>query len=108
MLSYGWNDICRFVSTGRIHGGTEREKLQYHGSEDADEDMVSADTPTSTPATPVFQSTPASQVVDEDFTTLEWRTMALGWRDFQHDLRYAAQSGVRVWRMKVCVLTSGS
>lgn len=46
--------------------------------------------------------------VDNDFTAAEWRTIALGWRDFQEDLRHAAQLGVRVWRMKVCVLATRS
>jgi hypothetical protein len=45
---------------------------------------------------------------DDPFTIVEWQTMALGWRDFQADLRYAAQNGVRVWRMKVAVIASAA
>ena len=42
----------------------------------------------------------------EDFAIAEWQTMSLGWRDFQTDLHHAAVCGVRVWRMKVCVVTT--
>ena len=58
----------------------------------------------STPTTPAAHSNDG----DEDFSIAEWQIIALGWRDFQNDLRYAAQAGVRVWRMKVCVITSES
>ncbi|KAJ9614001.1 hypothetical protein H2200_002137 [Cladophialophora chaetospira] len=75
-----------------------------------DEDMVDVEasmspSPSSTPET---WTTPPSCKDAEDFTAAEWQTIALGWRDFQNDLRLAAQSGVRVWRMKVCVLTMAS
>ncbi|KIW62664.1 hypothetical protein PV04_10819 [Phialophora macrospora] len=65
-----------------------------------DEHTAAATTTSST-----FVQNPAIGKKSEDFTIPEWQTMALGWRDFQNDLRYAAQSGVRVWRMKVCVIT---
>ncbi|KIW93136.1 uncharacterized protein Z519_05741 [Cladophialophora bantiana CBS 173.52] len=50
----------------------------------------------------------ASRNDPDDFTEADWQTIALGWRDFQNDLCHAARMGVRVWRMKVCVITAGS
>ncbi|EXJ54431.1 hypothetical protein A1O7_09770 [Cladophialophora yegresii CBS 114405] len=80
-------------NAGRVNGRVER-----------DEDMTDANTSASTTTTSAFARNSAKSKGHEDFTIPEWQTVALGWRDFQNDLRYAAQSGVRVWRMKVCVI----
>ncbi|ETI20477.1 hypothetical protein G647_08514 [Cladophialophora carrionii CBS 160.54] len=81
-------------NAGRVDQEVERAK-----------DMTDVNTPASATTTPTFAPNEAKSKEPEDFTIPEWQTMALGWRDFQNDLRYAAQSGVRVWRMKVCVIT---
>ncbi|KIW25357.1 uncharacterized protein PV07_08542 [Cladophialophora immunda] len=56
-------------------------------------------------------SSPGSPVLGhdlDDFTEEEWRVIALGWRDFQNDLRHAARMGMRIWRMKVCVVVAAA
>ena len=110
------------MSAGRVQAGSghvdsaEDESNfgdQYQGAGyDHDHDMTDiageAPTPTST-LTPSNPATPNAAFKDsEDFTNAEWQTIALGWRDFQNDLRHAARLGVRVWRMKVCVIAMSS
>ena len=95
------------TTAGEGQAGRQGAEKEGQGGE-CDEDMLDVDTPASMPATPVFPTPPTLSEDSEDFTDAEWQTIALGWRDFQNDLRHAAQSGVRVWRMKVCVLTTVS
>ena len=52
----------------------------------------------------VMQNTAKSKGPDVDFPTHQWQVIAVGWRDFQNDLRDAPRRGVKVWRMKVCVV----
>ncbi|KIX05097.1 uncharacterized protein Z518_05969 [Rhinocladiella mackenziei CBS 650.93] len=73
VFSYGWNDTCRFISSGRF---------DYYDRTAGTEVGIPRDNAQST-------------IVN---------TMMLGWGDFQDDLRHAAQTGVRVWRMKVGVV----
>lgn len=79
--------------------------------DDDDDDEEMADVPAmTTPAAATQTSLPTRSrtqplpAEEEDFTIPQWQTMALGWRDFQTDLRHAAKMGVRVWRMKVGVV----
>ncbi len=104
----------RVISTGRAlpDGRKEYQNGSLEGEQDVveeehDEDMMDVETPTSTPTTRAVSSpSTLDRDSEELFTATEWQTVALGWRDFQNDLRFAAQSGVQVWRMKVCVLTT--
>ncbi|OAL36746.1 hypothetical protein AYO20_04078 [Fonsecaea nubica] len=88
----------------RDHTVADREMLDATSHLPAPQ--VSLSNPTraehSSPANPA----PRSNV--DDFTEEEWRVIALGWRDFQNDLRHAARMGTRVWRMKVGIITASS
>ncbi|KAI1612982.1 hypothetical protein EDD36DRAFT_252180 [Exophiala viscosa] len=100
VFSYGWNDVVCFISTGRFE---THEQTKYNGNgytegvtqqEDNDVDMEGV----------VMQKTVKSKGPDVDFPTHQWQVIGAGWRDFQNDLRDAARKGVKVWRMKVCVV----
>lgn len=148
IFSYGWNDSCRFISSGltelcnNTNGNASDQDSQCgdaaaplpstHAQEAANEletEMDIDDTPTanmdtnlpqqssllsptSTPSFPPSDpttTTPAAMPtavakLNADFDEEQWANIKLGWRDFQDDLREAARMGVKVWRMKVCVL----
>ncbi|KIX96628.1 uncharacterized protein Z520_07894 [Fonsecaea multimorphosa CBS 102226] len=91
-------------------------QCQTGGADDGDSsdcEMTDAmsDLPGSAKPTLAESSSPPSPTLErglDDFTEEDWRVTALGWRDFQHDLRHAARTGTRVWRMKVCVVTAAA
>lgn len=66
VLSYGWNDICRFIFNDDL------ENANVHAKKGT-----------------VFE---------------DWQYRRIGWSTFQDDLKNAALQGVRIWRMKVCVV----
>ena len=117
VFSYGWNDTCRFVSSGlpNSDGMTLRdaEDVAQPGCEtrgDTDVEM-GTDVPAADTETAGSTTKPQSTLhikpgisVNCDFRPEQWRIIGLGWRDFQNDLRHAARMGVHVWRMKVGVL----
>lgn len=88
LFSYGWNDQCRFLTSGLAELGNRI------GQED---DAVNKATNKKTAAN--------GKKNKDDFDLEQWAFVKLGWRDFQTDLAEAARLGVKVWRMKVCVLT---
>lgn len=139
IFSYGWNDRCRFVSSGltEMCNNTDKQDSQGGGDDAAQEpdvglasemDVDDQNTPSvnegmskpqqlsppKTATTPGPDSnidpstflTTAAAIAKEnaDFDEEQWASIKLGWRDFQDDLREAARMGVKVWRMKVCVL----
>lgn len=101
----------RFVSTGRSQTSTgfgnttEEAQVGQENLQEQDEDMLDVETSVSSSLAIRSKESRPSTTHGEDFTVPEWQTIALGWRDVQNDIRHAAQSGVRVWRMKVCVVT---
>lgn len=128
ILSYGWNDRCRFISSGLTQRGSNEyngqqnpdahtvedtpdpEAMDVDGAppaEDAETNHAKESTPSAGAAVPALAAASMAASVaaqNTDFDEEQWNTIKLGWRDFQHDLRDAARMGVRVWRMKVCVL----
>ncbi|KAK5053210.1 hypothetical protein LTR84_002184 [Exophiala bonariae] len=118
ILSYGWNDRCRFIPSGLTQLMSNDE--QSHGEQPSSDAPTTNGTPDPEAmdiddAEPPFQDTElnnghaaesaaAIAAQNADFDQEQWNTIKLGWRDFQHDLREAARMGVRLWRMKVCVL----
>ena len=128
MLSYGWSDVSRFVTLGRIgagagagvgagsvYEGEEEEDSNFGDGEEYDDDLempdMMPDFPSDAPtaaqsSSPVTAKSTTKKA--EDITDAEWQVVALGWRDFQADLRAAARMGVRVWRTKVCVVATSA
>lgn len=136
LVSYGWNDRCRFISSGLTDVGSNEptEENSDVPSAEVDPDpeaeaeaeamdydehapppppppspILSLDSPSSpvlAAATPITAAAEAASIAEQnaDFDEEQWASIKLGWRDFQYDLREAARMGVRVWRMKVCVL----
>ncbi|RVX65840.1 hypothetical protein B0A52_10297 [Exophiala mesophila] len=91
MFSYGWNDTCRFVSSGLQELAVQDKirKLRAINGEDGHEtyqDLID-------PRREKWEPEPE-----------QWQYIRLGWADFQNDVTHAARLGVSVWRMKVCVL----
>lgn len=79
VLSYGWSDQVRFVSTGRL----ENRDLPAPDAAGGAQGQV-------------------------DFHTDQAGFVNLGWIQFHHDLVHAALNGVRIFRMKVGVLALAS
>lgn len=139
LLSYGWNDRCRFISSGLTDVGnnepTEENSDAQSGEVDADAEAtddddhapppppppsptlsadlfdpkdsnLSIDPPSNPVVRPTTAAAEAASIAEQnaDFDEEQWASIKLGWRDFQYDLREAARMGVRVWRIKVCVL----
>lgn len=138
IFSYGWNDRCRFVSSGLTElcnnaGADEQESQCGDGAQEPDAELAvemdiddhhapsvneemtkpqqlspTKSTPQSTssidPSTATTTSAADMAQKNADFDEEQWASIKLGWRDFQADLREAARMGVKVWRMKVCVL----
>jgi hypothetical protein len=90
--------MCRVVSNGRI-------QPRAHSPGNPNNAALNGQSLNGTAHQPTFATTLHR---GEHFTSAEWQSMALGWRNFQRDLEYAARAGVRVWRMKVCVLVATS
>ncbi|KIV83211.1 hypothetical protein PV11_05258 [Exophiala sideris] len=105
VLSYGWNDITRFISTGRFEtheqttgkqsgdGDAEHESEKEGKDVDVEMDMDSVVMP--------VEKMARHTGPDIDFPTHQWQVIGVGWRDFQNDLQDAARRGVKVWRMKI-------
>ncbi|KEF55014.1 uncharacterized protein A1O9_08667 [Exophiala aquamarina CBS 119918] len=133
VLSYGWNDRCRFISSGLTElcnntndtasdqnsqcgdntpastSPAAQEANAELGSEMDIDSTPSANYKTNLPTQAALLS-PGSKMATalakqtDDFDEEQWASIKLGWRGFQDDLREAARMGVKVWRMKVCVL----
>ncbi|KIW58983.1 hypothetical protein PV05_03471 [Exophiala xenobiotica] len=98
VLSYGWNDICRFISTGRFEA---HEQTKHLGCSEHVQDQGKGKEKAA-----VDEGSKAKlKGPDVDFPAHQWRVIGVGWPDFQEDLLCAARLGVKVWRMKVCVVT---
>ncbi|KAK5551240.1 hypothetical protein LTR46_010722 [Exophiala xenobiotica] len=106
VLSYGWNDLCRFISTGRFetHEQTKHLGCSEHTQDKGKgkEKAIDADAEGSGSKS---KSKSKLNGPDVDFPTHQWRVIGVGWPEFQEDLVRAAKLGVKVWRMKVCVVT---
>ncbi|KAJ9618351.1 hypothetical protein H2204_013082 [Knufia peltigerae] len=86
VLSYGWNDSCRFISTGQF--------------ETCGRILSSSSTSTTTVASSSSSVGPSST----DFPPQQWSVIRQGWSNFRNDLERAALDGVKIWRIKVCVV----
>lgn len=100
IFSYGWNDLTRFVSTGRFetheqtkgnNGCTEHGFRKEAGNNKRLKNVT-------------MEKAVQHKGPDVHFPVHQWQVIGVGWRDFQNDLKDAARKGVKVWRMKVCVV----
>lgn len=119
MFSYGWNDACRFVSSG-LQELAVQKRIQDLGAAnphqtnviDGSGDRMDLDSPGNDNMFNMFNTGQQNQtrLIDPRRQKWEpeleqWQYIRLGWADFQNDITHAARLGVSVWRMKVCVLT---
>jgi hypothetical protein len=95
-------DLCRFVSTGRFetHEQTKHLGCSEHTQDKGKGKEKAIDADAEGSGTKAKLKGP-----DVDFPTHQWRVIGVGWPEFQEDLVRAAKLGVKVWRMKVCVVT---
>ncbi|KAL6241025.1 hypothetical protein RBB50_012120 [Rhinocladiella similis] len=93
VLCYGWNDTSRFLSTGQF---------ETYGRIKTTERM-NEDTSAATVAGP-STATAAPRGGDTDFPLHQWSVIRPGWADFRNDLVRASLDGVKIWRMRVCVV----
>lgn len=115
MFSYGWNDTCRFVSSG-LQELAVQKRIKVLGANphqinltDGSGDRMDIDSPVDDDMFNIDQEN-HTRLVDRHRQKWEpeleqWQYIRLGWADFQNDITHAARLGVSVWRMKVCVLT---
>ena len=90
--------MCRFISTGRFE---THEQTKHLGCSEHVQDKGKG----KEKAAVAEGSKAKLKGPDVDFPTHQWRVIGVGWPDFQEDLVRAARLGVKVWRMKVCVVT---
>lgn len=95
LLMYAWviQDTSRFLSTGQF---------ETYGRIKTTERM-NEDTSAATVAGP-STATAAPRGGDTDFPLHQWSVIRPGWADFRNDLVRASLDGVKIWRMRVCVV----